>query len=125
MSDATHSDFIMGLQITDTTPLAVSNGVYFRKDDDDAYLDFVVMKGSTATTATAVHTVVNDTYLVVGFYYNGVDAVEYYVDDVKIGTSVTTYLPDTEELTISFGVQNGAAAAKILSVDYILAAKER
>jgi len=115
----------MGLQITDTTPLAVSNGVYFRKDDDDAYLDFVVMKGSTATTATAVHTVVNDTYLVVGFYYNGVDAVEYYVDDVKIGTSVTTYLPDTEELTISFGVQNGAAAAKILSVDYILAAKER
>lgn len=125
VSDATQSDFVMGLQITDTSPLAVTDGVYFRKDDGDAYLDFVVIKNSTATTATAVHTVVDDTYLIVGFYYNGVDAIEYYIDDVKTGTSVVTNLPDDEELTISFGIQNGEAVAKVMSVDYILAAKER
>jgi hypothetical protein len=125
VSDATQSDFVMGLQITDTSPLAVSDGIYFRKDDGDALLDFVVMKDSSATTATGVHTVVDDTYLVVGFYYNGVDAIEYYIDDVKIGTSVTTNHPDDTELTISFGIQNGEAAAKVMSVDYILAAKER
>ena len=39
VSDATQSDFVMGLQITDTTPLAVTDGVYFRKDDGDALLD--------------------------------------------------------------------------------------
>ncbi len=32
VSDATQSDIVMGLQITDTTPLAVSDGIYFMKD---------------------------------------------------------------------------------------------
>lgn len=125
VSDATQSDFVMGLQITDTTPLAVTDGVYFRKDDGDANLDFVVIKDSTATTATAATTISNDTYVKVGFYYDGVSSIEYFVDDVKLGTSVTTNLPDDEELTISFGIQNGAAAAKTMSLDYIGAMKER
>ena len=34
-------------------------------------------------------------------------------------------LPDDEELTISFGIQNGAAAAKTMTVDYVFASKER
>lgn len=125
VSDATQSDFVIGLQITDTSPLAVTDGVYFRKDDGDALLDFVVIKDSTATTATGAHTVVSDTWLTVAFHYNGVDGVEYYVDDVKLGTSVTTNLCDDEELTISFGIQNGEAVAKIMSIDYIFAANER
>jgi hypothetical protein len=36
----------------------------------------------------------------------------------------STYLPDTE-LTVSFGIQNGEAVAKTMTVDYIFAAKER
>jgi len=125
VSDATQSDFVMGLQITDTTPLDVTDGVFFQKDDGDANLDFHVEKDDTATSATAVATVADDTYLSVGFYYNGVDAVEYFVNDVKKGTLAVTNLPDDEELTISFGIQNGEAAAKVMSVDYIFAAKER
>jgi hypothetical protein len=38
---------------------------------------------------------------------------------------VSTNAPDDEELTVSFGIQNGAAAAKTLTVDYIGASKER
>jgi hypothetical protein len=125
VSDATQSDFVIGLQITDTSPLAVSDGVYFSKDDGDASLDFHVIKDSTATTASAIATVADDTYLTVGFYYNGTDSITYFVNDVKQGSSVTTNLPDDEVLTISFGIQNGEAVAKTMSVDYILAAKER
>lgn len=125
VSDATQSDFVMGLQITDTTPLAVSDGVYFQKDDGDASLDFHVTKDSTSTDATAVATVADATYLTVGFYYDGKSTVEYSVDGVVLGSVATTNLPDDEELTISFGIQNGAAAAKTMSVDYIFAAKER
>ena len=33
--------------------------------------------------------------------------------------------PDDEELTVSFGIQNGAAAAKTMTLDYIIAAVER
>lgn len=125
VSDATQSDFVIGLQITDTTPLDVTDGVFFQKDDGDANLDFYVEKNNTASSATALATVSNDTYLTVGFYYNGVDKVEYYVNDVLKGSLAVTNLPDDEELTVSFGIQNGEAVAKTMSMDYILVAKER
>ena len=130
VSDATQSDFVVGLQITDATPLAVTDGVYFRKDDGDASLDFVVIKDSTASTATAIATVADATYLTVGFYYNGVDEVVYAastdsLNPTILGKLATTNLPDDEELTISFGIQNGEAVAKTMSVDYIFVAKER
>ena len=125
VSDATQSDFVMGLQITDATPLAVSDGVFWLKDDGDTNLDFHVEKDSSDTTASAVATVSDDTFLIVGFYYDGKSAIKYYVDDVHLGTSVTTNLPDDEELTVSFGIQNGAAAAKTMTVDYIFVSQER
>lgn len=126
VSDATQSDFVMGLQITDTTPLAVSDGVFFRKDDGDANLDFVVCKNGTETQSTAVSTVSNDTYVVVGFYYDGTtDGIQVFINDAIKATVATTNLVDDEELTISFGIQNGEAVAKSMSVDYIFVAKER
>ena len=125
VSDATQSDFVIGLQITDTTPLAVSDGIYFQKDDGDANLDFHVNKNSTLTSQTAIATVLDATDITVAFYYNGVDAVEYYVDDSYLGASAITNLPDDEVLTISFGIQNGEAVAKTMTLDYVLAIKER
>jgi hypothetical protein len=125
VSDATQSDVVIGLQITDTTPLAVSDGVYFLKADGAATVDCLVMKDSTATTESSVATLVDDTFIVLGFAYNGSDEVEVFADDVKVATMVTDNLPDDEELTISFGIQNGEAAAKTMSVDYIMAVKER
>ena len=130
VSDATQSDFVIGLQITDTTPLAVTDGVYFRKHDGDTNLDFVVIKDSTASTATAITTVANNTYLTVGFYYNGVDEVVYATsinnnNPTILGKLATTNLCDDEELTISFGIQNGEAVAKTMSIDYIFVSKER
>lgn len=125
VSDATQSDFVIGLQITDTTMLDVTDGVFFQKDDGDASLDFHVEKNNTATDATAIATVVSDTYLTVGFYYDGKSSVEYYVDDVQLGTAATTNLPDDEVLTVSFGLQNGEAVAKTMTLDYIFVAKAR
>ncbi len=130
VSDATESDFIIGLQITDSTPLAVTDGVYFRKDDGDTDLDFVVVKDSTASTATAIATVANNTYLTVGFYYNGVNEIIYAAstnnnNPTILGKLAVTNLPDDEELTISFGIQNGEAVAKTMSIDYIFVSKER
>ena len=118
-NDATETDIVAGLQITDTSPLAVSDGVYFIKNDGAATVDFVVNKNSTLTTASAVATMANNEYIILGFYYDGAGVLEYRVNREKIGTSVLTNLPDDEELTVSFGIQNGAAAAKTLSVDYI------
>ena len=130
VSDATQSDVLMGLQITDTTPIAtsapaVTDGVYFQKDDGDTNLDFHVEKDDSTTSASAITTLSDDTFVIVGFYYDGKSAIEYYVDNVKLGTSVTTNLVDDTELTVSWGIVNGAAAAKTMTVDYIFASQER
>lgn len=125
LSDATQSDFVIGLQITDTSPLAVSDGVYLQSDDGDANLDCHVTKDSTSTSSAAASTLSDDTWCTLGFFYNGSDEVVFYKDDSKIASLATTNLPDDEELAISFGLQNGAAAAKILRLDYLFVAKER
>lgn len=125
VSDVTQSDFVIGLQITDTTPLAVTDGVYFRKDDGDTDLDFVVIKDSTATTTTVSSLLANNTYITLGFYYDGASSIKIYADGVLIGTSVTTNLVDDEDLTVSFGIQNGEAVAKTMTIDYIHVVQER
>lgn len=137
VSDATQSDWIMGLQVTDTTPLAaggdgVTDGIFFQKDDGDTNIDFYVQKDATTgqLTNTAVTTAAaDDTYMTLAFAFDGVRYVDVYKDDVKVytadlTTTLTTYLPDTE-LTVSFGIQNGEAVAKVMSLDYIFVALER
>lgn len=128
VSDATQSDFVIGLQVTDTTPFDATDGVYFMKDDGDALLDVYCRKNATtgSTGATGIATVVSDTFLTVAWAYDGKGSVAYFVNDVQLGTldGSSTYLPDTE-LTVSFGIQNGEAVAKTMTVDYLFAAKER
>lgn len=124
VSDATQSDLVIGLQITDTTPLAVTDGVYFLKADGSTTVNCLVTKNSTSTT-TAAATLASDTFITLGFYYDGASTIQIWADDLVAATSVTTNLVDDEELTISFGIQNGEAVAKTLTIDYILAVKER
>lgn len=125
VSGATQSDFIVGLQVRDTSPLAVSDGIWFQKDDGDALLDFHVSKVSSQSSATGIATVIDDTYLTVGFYYDGRTTIRYFVNNSQLGTINTSGFPTTE-LTISFGLQNGIGnSAKVMNMDYIVAAKER
>jgi hypothetical protein len=126
VSDATQSDFVIGLQITDTTPLATTDGVFFIKDDGDTNLDFIVEKDSTSTDTTAIHTMEDDTFVTVTWFIDpDASKVFYSVNNAAPVSVVNTNLPDNEELTVSFGIQNGAAAAKTMTIDYVVAAVER
>jgi len=129
ISDATQSNFVIGLQITDITPLVASDGIYFKKDNGDTNVDFVVTKNNINTTVTAATTIADDTFITLGFYYNGIDAVYYYSglnnNPTLLGKSAVTNLPDDEDLTVSFGIQNGEATSKTMTIDYIFASKER
>ncbi len=116
----------MGLQITDTTPLAVSDGIFFIKDDGDTNLDFIVEKDGTSTDTTAIHTMADDTFVTVAFFIDPITSlVQYSVTNAEPVGVVNTNLPTDEELTVSFGIQNGEAAAKTMTIDYVTAIVER
>ena len=125
VSDATQSDVVIGLQITDATPLNVTDGVFFIKADGSTSVSLLVEKDNTATTTSSVATMADDTFISLGFYYDGASSIQYSVNGVVKGTSVTTNLPDDEDLTVSIAIQNGEAVAKTMTVDYVFVAKER
>jgi hypothetical protein len=125
-SDVTQSDFVFGLQLTDTTPLDVTDGIFFLKADGAATVDFLVEKNNTATTSSAIATLANDTFVTLGFYYDGSSSdIKYLVNGTVVGASVLTNVPDDEELALSFAFQNGAAAAKTITIDYVGCYKQR
>jgi hypothetical protein len=131
VSDATQSDFVMGLGITDTTPLDTTDGIFFIKADGAATMDHLIEKNNSATTNSGVATIADDTFVTAAFHYdpsgNGGDgSMRIFIDDVFVKEETTlTNIPDDEEMTISFGIQNGEAVAKTMSIDYVFAAVER
>ena len=128
VNDATESDVVMGLQVTDATPLSVTDGIYFLKSDGAATVDLICRKNATtgSVTETAVATMADDTFVTLGWYYDGAGLITYSVNGTVTGSmdASSSYLPDTD-LTVSFAIQNGAGAAKTMTVDYIYAAKQR
>ena len=124
ISDATQSDFFIGLGITDTTPLATSDRVGFEKNDGDANIDVLTEKDSTETNTDSGVDIVADTYVKLGFYWDGVSAVRFYVNRNLVATH-TTNVPDDENLCVTIHIQNGEAAAKTATIDYIYVCGER
>ena len=127
VSDATQSDVVMGLTITDTTPLDTTDGIFFQKDDGDTNIDFHIEKDDSATANAAIGTLADDTFITVAFAYDpNTSSFSIFMDDVKGGEQSTlTNVPDDEELTIAFGIQNGEAVAKTMTIDFIICAVER
>lgn len=128
VSDATQSDVVIGLQVVDATPLDVSDGIYFLKADGSTNVSVICRKNATtgSTSASAITTLADDTFVELGFYYDGESKVYYEVNGSVTGSldGSSSYLPDTT-CTVSFAIQNGEAAAKTMTVDYIYVAKER
>ena len=81
--------------------LTPSDGIYFNKAAGASTIDFVVRKSSTSTTQSAVATLVNATFVRLGFYYNGKDAVDVFVNDNKVySQTVLTNLPTSTALAL-------------------------
>lgn len=124
VDNVTNSQIVIGLQKTDTSPLAVSDGVYFIKAASSALFSLVLAKNSTLTTLTSVATIVNDTFIELAYFYNGAGKIEIFVNGVKTSSTTTlTNLPTTT-LTLSYGVQNATAASRVLSINSINAQGE-
>ena len=121
ISEATQSDFLIGLCITDTDLLGgVTDGVYIRKVDASTTMAFVLEKDSTETSTNYGTAVAADTWYKFEFYFDGTN-IDWYLNDTLQTRPVTTNLPNDEFLTPSVHFLTGAAAAITIEVDYLRA----
>ena len=101
-SDADATDIVMGLQITDTAPLDVSDGIFFLLTDGDATPQFIVEKNGSQTTLSLPNDMADDTFMTLGFVYNPADQkFHVFQNNVLAGTVVSTNVPDDEEYIFS------------------------
>ena len=62
----------------------------------------------------------DDTFItVVWFIDPDASKVYYSINNAEPVGVVNTNLPDDEELTVSFGIQNGEASAQTMTIDYV------
>jgi hypothetical protein len=119
-SEATQSDFLVGLCITDTDLLGGrTDGVYFEKLDGGTGISFVTEKDSTETQTNNLATFAAATYVILEFYFDGT-TVFAFIDGVQVATH-TTNIPNDELLTPSIHFLSGAAGAKTMTVDWVRA----
>jgi hypothetical protein len=121
ISEATQSDFLVGLCVTDTTLLGgVDDGIYFRKVDGSTDIYFVTEKNQ-AESAVVVDTAVAATNVILEFYYDGT-YIRAYADgsQVYLGTvAAMTTFPDDVNLTPSIHFLTGDAAVETMTVDWL------
>ena len=122
LNDVSQTNFVMGLQDTDTTPLNAI-GTYFRKNSSSSDIVFVDQNSSGATARTIPDVLADNTYVTVGFYVDKAGKVAYFINDQAMGAFQTN--EDANVRTISFGVANRSASASSMTIDYIFAAKQR
>lgn len=113
--------FGVGLQPTNATPFTLVSGLWFQSVGTSTDVTFKVAKASAVTTSTltaAYPTSGLTTYLDVGFFYDGVSLVTYYLNGIAQGSSVITNLPSSIALMPTISQLNTTANARTMQCDY-------
>ena len=122
VDEATESDFLVGLRITDTTLLGgMTDGIYFRKVDASTDIAFVTEVGSAETESAAVGTLADNTYVTLEFFAESNTSIKAYIDGVLVATHTAGIT--TEELTPSVHFLTGEAVFHAMLVDWLHAAQ--
>lgn len=121
ISDATQSELFFGLCARLASGNLFDNRVNcvgFKKDDGDTNIDLETSLASSATNVNAAGTITADTPSLLQFHYkSSVPEVIFFIDGDYAGRIEDT-LPTTE-MCVSFGLRNGEAVAKNMTVQTI------
>lgn len=117
VSDATQSDFFIGLAVTDTDILGgVTDRIGFQKLDGATAVTFMCEKDSTETLSGTLHTLANATPVDLEFFWDGA-GLEVFVNGVSVATPAVTNLPNDEFLRKSIQFLTGESVAKTFTLD--------
>jgi hypothetical protein len=118
---AANAELFIGLSEIDTTIIGTSanssaNHIGWQCVTDDGVLLFTSEKAGTGATAAAV-TLANDTYVTLGFYYDGTaDTVQQYINGSAVGDAHVTANIPIVALYPSFVCQSDGADDPILHI---------
>lgn len=119
LSEATQSDFLVGVAITDTDALGgLTDGVYFRKVDGATAVTCVIEKDSTETASSTLLTADTSSHTL-EFFFDGAGTVTPFVDGTASTALSGSNLPDDEFLTPTIHFLSGSAGAKTMTIDWV------
>lgn len=117
-NEATQSDFLVGLCITDTDLLGgMTDGIYFECLDGGTGISATTEKNSTETQTDALATFAANTFVTLEWFFNGTSV--YFLINGSLVATHTTNICDDEELTPSIQFLTGEAVAHTLTVDWL------
>jgi hypothetical protein len=127
--DVIQSDILFGLMNT-MTGFDPTNGVYLFKDDGASPLRLSIEKAGAKTdsfSTSVASEVANNTFVDLAITYDASErVVKGWVNGQAFGQiSDLTNFPNTVAVAPAVGIRNGEAVAKVLTVDYMLFAKQR
>ena len=106
------SSIFLGLANEDTSLIAGTNdGVYFGSTSSSTALNFIQETGGAETSATALATIVVDTWYIDEFYWDGDDTVTAYHDGASVGTGSAASMDQTQRMAVSLGWEDEAGHA--------------
>jgi hypothetical protein len=120
----TTGDMFFGLAEIDTTLVASSdattaNHIGFSSFTGDGIFLRDANKASTRVNTGALHTLVADTYVRLGFKVTGVTSIQFYVNGVATGSTVATASIPIVGLTPSFTVHATGTNQDVVDIDWV------
>lgn len=124
-NDGDQVHMFLGLHIANTDPVnaAPTDGIYFELTG--GVINCQVRKNGVSSSETLIATLGDDTFIELGYYWDGVGLVNVFVNDAFVVSIGNGNLPDDEYLALSFGVENEEADTNTLEIDFIGAWMER
>lgn len=128
-SDADQQQIFVGLSVAFATNpeavLSAADRIGFQVDDGNASIICKSEKNSTESSTDSGVDLADDTYVTVGFYWDGSSTAKFFVNDALVATH-TSNNPDDVQLGVAlFQLSGDDSGTKSMTVDYAYVAQER
>lgn len=122
INDVDQTDIFFGVGVTDTDwSGGITDGVYFRSEDESAALYAILEKDSTES-AQSVDVLADNTFVTAEAYWSGEDGnIKFYIDgsEVERAADSNPNFPDDEEMRLTLEFLTGETTANTCTIEWM------